>query len=720
MSESKGLTVLPPARQPVCLSSVAMLSMRQIWVIATDVSRSLFGDPLLRDVSRGHTKFDLSNNVTAADDYPGYPDFSPTGSNIDHFRCQYPSMKGWHYCGGSEDQSCWLRNPETGEQFNITTDYEDWMPYGIDRYFTLDVADGWVNVDGLNFTEAKLFNNTFPGPLIEACWGDRVHVNVTNSLGLNGTSVHWHGIRQKDTMQMDGVNGITQCPIAPEDYFNATQYGSSWYHSHYSVQYADGLQAPITIHGPTVAAYDEAIEPLIITDWLHNGAFNALYQDAVFPDILLGSVGHTVGNVTRYNSSVQALLPVPAPYEIHFDNIEPNPLTRAKRYLIRLINTSWQTTFVFSIDNHLLTIVEADFVPVTPFNVSSLLVSIGQRYNIIVEASPLFNSSNPAQNPLPEDCNFWIRTWVAGDGVECGRIGTTTEYSQTGILRYNTESKTNPFSLPWTFNQNCSDTEANSRLDPVLPWAVGLPQNNKTNDNFNVSLLHGEGPYGTSFISLDRAGSDKQNPFQTDYGNPTFLNLANVREKWPVGWVVVPENYTEKDWVHLVMFGANDPSQGTFGPHPIHLHGHDFAILREVDDELWDPATYDPTKNNLSNPPRRDVVLLPSQGYVVIGFKTDNPGVWLIHCHIAFHAAGGLSMQIMERQSAANEFWPPGNSADLDEAYRVCENWNSWAYDCRKLWPGEVPRKDKDGNPTNQTHWPACEDAVMLQNDSGV
>ncbi|KAF0325838.1 hypothetical protein GQ607_006970 [Colletotrichum asianum] len=556
-----------------------MLSLRQIWVIATDVSRSLFGDPLLRDVSRGHTKFDLSNNVIAAAEYPGYPDFSPTGSNIDHSRCQYPSMKGWHYCGGSEDQSCWLRNPETGEQFNITTDYEDWMPYGIDRYFTLDVADGWVNVDGLNFTEAKLFNSTLPGPLIEACWGDRVHVNVTNSLGLNGTSIHWHGIRQKDTMHMDGVNGITQCPIAPEDYFvyiwNATQYGSSWYHSHYSVQYADGLQAPITIHGPTVAPYDEAIEPLIITDWLHNGAFNALYQDAIFPDILLGSVGHTVGNITRYNSSVEALLPVPEPYEIHFNNLEPNPLTRAKRYLIRLINTSWQTTFVFSIDNHLLTIVEADFVPATPFNVSSLLVSIGQRYNIIVEASPLVNSSNPAQNPLPDDCNFWIRTWVAGDG-------------------------------------------------------------------------------------------------------------------------------------------------GTFGPHPIHLHGHDFAILREVDDELWDPTTYDPTKNNLNNPPRRDVVLLPSQGYVVIGFKTDNPGVWLIHCHIAFHAAGGLSMQILERQSAANEFWPPGNSADLDEAYRVCENWNSWAYDCRNLWPGEVPRKDKDGNPTNQTHWPACEEAVMLQNDSGV
>jgi FtsP/CotA-like multicopper oxidase with cupredoxin domain len=48
---------------------------------------------------------------------------------------------------------------------------------------------------------------------------------------------------------MDGVNGVTQCPIAPKDnmtyVFKTTQYGSSWYHSHYSVQYSDGLQGPL-------------------------------------------------------------------------------------------------------------------------------------------------------------------------------------------------------------------------------------------------------------------------------------------------------------------------------------------------------------------------------------------------------------------------------------------------------------------------------------------
>lgn len=64
-----------------------------------------------------------------------------------------------------------------------------------------------------------------------------------------GTSIHWHGIRQLGSMAADGVNGITQCPIAPGSNFTysfkAMQYGTSWYHSHYSVQYADGLQGPL-------------------------------------------------------------------------------------------------------------------------------------------------------------------------------------------------------------------------------------------------------------------------------------------------------------------------------------------------------------------------------------------------------------------------------------------------------------------------------------------
>jgi FtsP/CotA-like multicopper oxidase with cupredoxin domain len=157
-------------------------------------------------------------------------------------------MIGWSACSTPEDRGCWLTNNEGG-RFDINTNYEDVAPQGILRQYTLIVSNGSYNGDGLAFNEAKLFNDTYPGPWLQACWGDIVEVTVINRLPYNGTSIHWHGIRQNQTMHMDGVNGITQCPIAPGDTFvykwNATQYGSTWYHSHYSLQYADGMVGPM-------------------------------------------------------------------------------------------------------------------------------------------------------------------------------------------------------------------------------------------------------------------------------------------------------------------------------------------------------------------------------------------------------------------------------------------------------------------------------------------
>jgi hypothetical protein len=38
-------------------------------------------------------------------------------------------------------------------------------------------------------------------------------------------------------------------------------------------------------------------------------------------------------------------------------------------------------------------------------------------------------------------------------------------------------------------------------------------------------------------------------------------------------------------------------------------------------------------------------------GYTVIGFVTDNPGAWVMHCHIIWHVDGGLALQFIERPS---------------------------------------------------------------------
>lgn len=107
----------------------------------------------------------------------GGPVFKPPTGRKDplpgsDFTCDYSNMPGWQSCSTPDDRSCWLRNPNTGKEFNIHTNYENIAPVGIHRFYNLEIVDLWYNADGRNFTQGKLVNGTYPGPWIQACWGD--------------------------------------------------------------------------------------------------------------------------------------------------------------------------------------------------------------------------------------------------------------------------------------------------------------------------------------------------------------------------------------------------------------------------------------------------------------------------------------------------------------------------------------------------------------------
>ena len=141
---------------------------------------------------------------------PAGPTFTPSGAAGTDFYCDYTKMVGWRTCSRSDDRSCWLRHPDIG-QFDIDTNYEQLRPQGILRKYYIEIVDSkTLSVDGQVFNESKLINNTYPGPWFQACWGDQVEITVANKMRFNGTSIHWHGIRQLNSMHMDGVNGITQ------------------------------------------------------------------------------------------------------------------------------------------------------------------------------------------------------------------------------------------------------------------------------------------------------------------------------------------------------------------------------------------------------------------------------------------------------------------------------------------------------------------------------
>lgn len=136
--------------------------------------------------------------------------FTPQNASPD-FTCQYPTLTGWEACNNATDRGCWLTDPSQKEslyQYNISTDYESFSPPGITREYWLNVSVHPISADGYLKPLAQVFNQSYPGPLLEACWGDEVIVHVTNLDPKNGHTTHWHGIRQLGTNQMDGVNGM--------------------------------------------------------------------------------------------------------------------------------------------------------------------------------------------------------------------------------------------------------------------------------------------------------------------------------------------------------------------------------------------------------------------------------------------------------------------------------------------------------------------------------
>jgi iron transport multicopper oxidase len=83
-----------------------------------------------------------------------------------------------------------------------------------DQNFTW--ATTWVNAspDGVSRPVIGI-NGVWPCPTIKGKVGEIITINLSNQLGNETTSLHFHGMKQFGTPYMDGPSGVTQCPIAP-------------------------------------------------------------------------------------------------------------------------------------------------------------------------------------------------------------------------------------------------------------------------------------------------------------------------------------------------------------------------------------------------------------------------------------------------------------------------------------------------------------------------
>ncbi|KAJ4850286.1 hypothetical protein Tsubulata_019913 [Turnera subulata] len=310
------------------------------------------------------------------------------------------------------------------------------------------------------------------------------------------------------------------------------------------------------------------------------------------------------------------------------------PINSGETNFLRVINAALNQPLFFTVAKHKLTVVGADASYVKPFTTSVLMLGPGQTTDVLISGD---------QSPA--------RYYMAARAYQSAQNAPFDNTTTTAILEYKSApcggkncSTGKPIMPPLpAYNDTATVTSFTGSfksrdkvfvptdIDESLYFTVGLGLN-PCPKNFNKSAQC-QGPNGTRFtasmnnvsfvlpsnFSLLQAHHQRiQGVFTTDFpANPPrrFDYTGNVSRS-----LFQPVPGTK---LYKLKYGSRDTSIVTPENHPIHLHGYDFYIVGQGFGN-FNPRT-DPANFNLVDPPLRNTVAVPVNGWAVIRFVADNP-----------------------------------------------------------------------------------------------
>ncbi|KAK5634915.1 hypothetical protein RRF57_010627 [Xylaria bambusicola] len=495
----------------------------------------------------------------------------------------------------------------------------------------------WISPDGFGRPVVAV-NNQWPPPTIDMCKGDRLVLQVTNNLGNETTSIHFHGLYQIGENQMDGPAMTTQCPIPPGSVFTynftsqaGQQVGTYWWHSHVHGQIADGLRGPLIVHDPSPPFKVTGGELVMtVADWYHTQSPYLIeyYQSAE-------------------NAADGGAEPIPDTGLLNDGQNVSVKVAPGKTYLLHVINTGNFVGTYLKIAGHNLTIVEVDGVYTEPYTVDLLYMTVAQRYGVLLTTHA--SSSE----------NFLIQAAV-DIGELLTRCPLLLNVSKKAVSN---RSHLSPFLDMFDEVPDGYDPSFYGYLvydsSKSLPAQVPLPDSPAHFDDINLVT--------SPAYTVDQVATynhvDLQLVLNMNFSIINNQTRATINDVTGIPQLV-PTLYTalsagSNAWNPLV-YGVNSVpfvikhgqvveiiiNNFDTGGHPWHLHGTTFQVIaRNGEGEGY----YD--GGNLTaphpNPLRRDTVLINAGAFVALRFKANNPGVHLMHCHIEWHVEAGLTATLI-------------------------------------------------------------------------
>ncbi|KAK7390425.1 hypothetical protein VNO78_25730 [Psophocarpus tetragonolobus] len=499
-------------------------------------------------------------------------------------------------------------------------------------------------------------NGTLPGPTINAREGDAVIVHVFNKSPYNLT-LHWHGVIQFLTPWSDGPEFVTQCPIpSGGSYtykFNLTgQEGTLWWHAHSSF-----LRA--TVYGALF------IRPRLG----HSYPFPKVYQEI---PVLLGEWWNANVVEVEHNATESQLPPIESDaytinglpsdlYNCSQDGTYQVKVKQGKTYMLRIINAALNAQHFFKIANHTFTVVAVDALYTKPYKTDVVVLAPGQTVDVLIttnrpvgsyymvfkpyQSAPrvalngnltrgviTYEGATSAAKPIMPDLPDQTDTPTAHK-FYTNITGLAGGPHWVPVPRHVDEHMFITFGLSFTtcnnFSGGCTDGQrplsANMNNESfVLPRGRG------------ASML--EAFYFNNVSHVYSRDFPNQPPVVFDYTRPTITRDTSF------AFQMAPKSTKVKvlkfnSTVEIVLQNTNIIAAEN---HPMHIHGYNFHVLAQGFGNY--NATRDEPKFNLVNPQIRNTIAVPVGGWAVVRFQANNPGVWLVHCHLETHLPWGLAM----------------------------------------------------------------------------
>jgi FtsP/CotA-like multicopper oxidase with cupredoxin domain len=597
-----------------------------------------------------------------------------------------------------------------------------------------DIVQNVVTADGYGSRLVLLINGKFPGPLIEAYENQNMIIHVRNLMHTDSTTVHWHGQHQRNSTHNDGVAFVTQCPIPPgQTYtynFKAYPHGSFFYHAHIGDQRSMGLYGGFVIYPREKLSQPQEGFALLLQDWNHSDDPEAIYQRMLngIYDLTTRVKMNTTqavdgANFSRFHFHSGIFNGKGRFYSTENSNngapleifrVEPN-----KTYRFRIISAATLYPFRVFVEGHPDLIIKAsDGYEIQggfgnkskELIVESFIIHPGERYDFILKMD-----KSPATYLL------------IAESIEVIPKNLNEYRAAEAVIQYNNA----PFVYPDKAIPNPCSKENPCRTFncPYLYYPVELNRKcitfdnvygNETSSTFEEIKKVDE----TLFFNFAFPGEPGNTPGSINghqFEVPEYP-LASYQSRYITSECkaslcksdsICTCTYTvELVQNKVYQFVLTNIGSGRGWSHPVHLHGHYFYVLKmgfgdynnitakfitETDDvrcfgtknycnsASWKNNTWNEHASSIPGlktnfPPKKDTIIVPTGGYVIIRFKADNPGAWFFHCHIDLHNTNGMGMVLLEAKdnypAQPNNFqtcWHVGNEKDKSNGMYINE-----------------------------------------------